>query len=532
MPDGLAVRRTLLGLGLFAAPFILSVPLGAQTARTERSAVPPRKSAESSSASPLDGFDDYVARAVKDWGAPGLAIAVVSGDSVAFNKGYGVRTLGGSDPVDEHTLFANASTTKAFASFAVMQLVESGKLGLDSRVADRLPALQLQQSWPSQELTVRDLLTHRTGLPEAEYLWYYSPNDFDEIARKLRLVKPSHSFRTHFEYQNETYAAAGYIAAQASGMDWEEMFRTRIFEPLGMSESYTSTDAAARQPNIASPHYRIDDTVRVIERYHTDNIGPAGAMYSSVSDMSKWMRFLLDSARLGDKRLLGTASFAELWRPQMLESLEDFYPTSRLTHPHFTAYGLGWFLEDYRGEKVVFHTGSIDGFTAIVGLIPERKLGVVIFVNLDHAEIRHALMYTVFDRYMGGGTHDWSAEMKKMYDGFRAERVKVVAAQEKKRVAGTKPTLSLESYTGTYRDELYGTVVVRLKDGKLWVDDPLNPASLEHWNYDSFKVVHRKRWVADFLVTFMLGADGKVAAISADDGITLARAADPPAAAR
>ena len=510
--------------GLLALVLALAVgpsnpALRAQAMRTDRSA----SSASSVALSPLVGFDAYVAKAVKDWDVPGLAIAVVKDDSVVFIRGYGVKSIGGNDSVNVHTLFANASTTKAFTAFAVLLMADSGKLSLDSRVADRLPVLQLQSAYASQELTVRDLLTHRSGLPEADYLWYDTPYDYNEIARRLRLVKPTYSFRSHFQYQNETYAAAGYIAAQAAGATWEEMYRARIFAPLGMQETYTSTEQAVAHGNIATPHYRIDDTVRAIERYHTDNIGPAGSMYSSVSDMSKWLRFLLDSARSGGKRMIGAAQFNELWHAQMLVDADEFYPTARLTHPNFTAYGLGWFLEDYRGERVAFHTGSIDGFVAIVGLIPERKLGVIIFANLDHAEVRHALMYTVFDRFIGGGTHDWSAEMNTMYTAARTQRAKSVAAAAKKRVMGTKPTLALVAYAGTYQDPLYGTFTIKLADGKLFVTNPLDPADLEHWNYDTFSLVHRKRWLGKQLVTFTFDTEGLVNGVTPGEGIVFAK---------
>ncbi len=414
-------------------------------------------------ADPLAGFDAYVAKGMKDWDVPGMEIAIVKDDSVTFIKGYGVKTVGGHDSVNIHTLFANASTTKAFGSYAAMLMVDSGKLSLDTRVADRMPQLQLMSPYVTSELTERDLLTHRSGLPEAGYLWYGTSYDFNEIAKKLRLVKPTYSFREHFQYQNETYAAAVFIAALAAKQDWEAMFKKDIFTPLGMNETVTNTQAAVDFKNVATPHFRIDDTVRAIDRYQTDNIGPAGAMYSNVSDMTKWLRFLLDSTRIGGKRMLSAANFAELWQLQQIVGPDEFYPTARLTHPNYTAYGLGWFLEDYRGEAVVFHTGSIDGFVAIVGLIPSRKLGVVIFENLDHAELRHALMYTVFDRYIGGGTHDWSAELKKMYDAAHARRAEAVAAEAKKRVMGTKPTLPLAAYAGTYKDELYGTTVIKLR---------------------------------------------------------------------
>lgn len=483
----------------------------------------PSASSVAQRSGPMDGFDAYVAKAVKAWEVPGLAIAVVKDDSVVFIRGYGVKTLGGKDSVDIHTLFANASTTKAFTSLAVLLMADSGKLSLDSRVADRMPAFQLQPAYVSQEITIRDLLTHRSGLPEADFLWYDTPYDFNQIASKMRLVKPTYGFRSHFQYENITYAAAGYIAAQAAGATWEEMYKQRIFLPLGMKETFTSTDAAVAHGNIATPHFRVNDTVQVIDRYHTDNIGPAGSMYSSVSDMSKWMRFLLDSARLAGKRMVSAANFNELWHLQQPVEPDEFYPTARLTHPNFTAYGLGWFLEDYRGEKVAFHTGSIDGFVAIVGLIPDRKLGVVIFANLDHAEVRHALMYTVFDRYIGNAWHEWSTEMNTMYTNMRTQRAKAMAEQAKKRVMNTSPSLPLEAYAGTYKDPLYGTVIIELANGKLSLDDPLNPADLEHWNYDTFQLVYKHRWLGKQPVTFILGFDGKVSGLTPGDNVVFAK---------
>ena len=241
--------------------------------------------------------------------------------------------------------------------------------------------------------------------------------------------------------------------------------------------------------------------------------------------MARWMRFLLDSARTKDTRLLDSAHFNELFRAQMLVGDDAFYPTARLTHPHFTGYGLGWFLEDYRGEYVVFHTGSINGFVAIVGLIPDRKLGVVVFANVDHTEVRHALMYTVFDRYIGGATHDWSAEMLAMYTGFDREQRAQDQAALANRVRGTSPSLALPAYAGTNTDSLYGTATVRVERGALVLEtNPLLEANLEPWNYDTFMARFRNRWEGHELVTFRLGPNGKVAALDLGHGEVLARA--------
>jgi len=474
--------------------------------------------------SPLAGFDDYVARGVRDWNVPGLAIAVVKGDSVVFAKGYGVRQLGTHDSVNTHTLFANASTTKAFTSFVAELMADEGKLRIDAPVITYLPAFHLSNPVATREITIADLLSHRTGVPEADYIWYEDTSSFPEIMRRLSYVPFNAPLRSHFEYQNITYALAGNLAAERAGTTWEKLVQGRILTPLGMRETFTDTPDEKTHQNIAFAHDFVNDTLRVIPRYATDNIGPAGAMYSSVSDMAIWMRFLLDSARVGGKRLLSARGYAELFAPHILVDEKQFYPTAKLTHPRFQAYGQGWLLEDSRGEFVAFHTGSIDGMTAIVGLIPERRLGVVIFANRDHAELRHALMYTVFDRYLGPTKHDWSAEMLTLYSGLREEGKKAERQIDAAHVPGTQPSLPLARYAGVYTDSLYGTATVKMEGKKLVVSfGPLSVADLEHWHYDSFMAHWHDAYRGRQLVTFRIAEDGTVSGLAIGDDVLFRR---------
>lgn len=479
--------------------------------------------------SPLSGFDDYVARSVRDWSVPGLAIAVVKGDSVVFSKGYGVRRLGTHDSVDTHTLFANASTTKAFTSFVVQTLVDDGKLRLEAPVVTYMPALHLSDPVATREITVADLLSHRTGLPESDFIWYEDTSSFPEIMRRQGYVPFNAPVRSHFEYQNITYALAGEIAAQRAGTSWEKLVHDRILGPLGMRETTTGTPDEATHRDLAFAHDYVNDTVRVIPRYRTDNIAPAGAMYSSVNDMAIWMRFLLDSARLGGKRMLSARGYADLFAPHILVGDDQFYPTAKLTHPRFQAYGQGWFLEDYRGEFVAFHTGSIDGMVAIVGLIPARRLGVVVFANRDHAELRHSLMYSVFDRYIGGSTHDWNKEMLALYSALREDGKKAERRIDSAHVLGTSPSLPLARYAGVYADSLYGTATVKLEGKKLVVwFGPLQAADLEHWHYDSFMAHWHDAYRGRQLLSFRLGADGSVAGLAAGDDVFFRRVSLKP----
>lgn len=474
--------------------------------------------------SPVAGLDAYVARGVKDWNVPGLAIAVVKDDSVVFAKGYGVRKLGTRDSVNAHTLFANASTTKAFTSFVVELMADEGKLRMDAPVSTYQPAFRLSDPVATREITIADLLSHRTGVPEADYIWYDDTSSFPEIMRRLSYVPFNAPVRSHFEYQNITYALAGNIAAERAGTTWEKLVQTRILAPLGMRETFTDTPDEKAHPNIAFAHDYVNDTVRVIPRYATDNIGPAGAMYSSVSDMTIWMRFLLDSARLGGKRVLSARGYADLFAPHILVDDKQFYPTAKLTHTRFQAYGQGWFLEDYRGEFVAFHTGSIDGMVAIVGLIPSRRLGVVVFANRDHAELRHALMYTVFDRYLGSSKHDWSAEMLPLYVGLREEGKKAERQIDSAHVTGTRTSLPLARYAGVYTDSLYGTATVKLEGPKLEVSfGPLSAADLEHWHYDSFMAHWHDAYRGRQLMSFRLADDGTVSALAIGNDVLFRR---------
>jgi CubicO group peptidase (beta-lactamase class C family) len=468
------------------------------------------------------GMDAYVAKAVRDWNVPGLAVAIVKGDSVVYARGFGVRTLGRPEPVDEHTLFAIGSTTKAFTATALAMLVDEGKVALDDPVTKYVPEFRLSDPYVAHELTVRDLLTHRSGLPNTDALWYGTGLSTDEIFRRMRFVRPATSFRSGYEYQNVMVTLAGRVVANASGLPWEEFVRRRILAPLGMRETVIGVRGLSSAPDVASPHVEVNDTLRAVAYRDLDAVGPAGSINSSVADMARWIRFQLDSARLDTTRLVKRATFAQMWTPQFLIPAAAYYPAARLAHPHFTGYGLAWFLQDYRGRLLAMHTGSIDGMSAIVGLLPEARVGVVVLANSDHAELRHALMYRALDLAAGDSTRDWSTEVMNVYKpGF--ERAK--AAERERlagRVRGTHPTLALAAYAGTYADpdSLLGPATVAVEGGHLVVRaGGVWTADLEHWSYDTFRARWRDPALGSSFVTFALGADGRPATVDVE-GVT------------
>ena len=430
-------------------------------------------------------FDRYVANAAHDWNAVGLGIAIVRNDSLVFAKGYGVIEAGKPARVDEHTRFAIGSTTKAMTSAALAMLADEGKLRWDDKVIDFIPELRLPDAYATRELTIRDLLTHRTGMPATDLFWTIDDNtpSFSEIIRRLRYIPPSSSFRSTWAYQNVMYAIGGTIVERASGMSWEAFIRSRIFVPLGMNESEALVSRIAGKANVAVPHAEIRDTIRVVPVKTTDAVAPAGSVWSSVSDMSKWMRFVLDSGRVGTRRLISPANFRELVAPQMRVPMSQ-YPALELAAPHFFSYALGWFVQDYHGQTVWMHTGSINGMSAIIGLLPDERVGVFVLGNLDHIELRHALMYQAFDLYGRAPHRDWSAALKALFATQHAS----AAASGTAHTAVASASLPLEQYAGTYADSAYGRVVVTVADGALAARyDNLDLGVLDHWDHDVFR---------------------------------------------
>ncbi|MFP3939119.1 MAG: serine hydrolase [Acidobacteriota bacterium] len=499
---------------LLAASAVLSAPAAA----LERSA------------DPVAAFDTYAEEARRAWRVPGLAVAVVDGGEVVLARGYGVRDLDASAPegsgsaVDEDTLFAIGSTTKAMTAALLGQLAAVGELSWDDPVIDHLPAFRLKDPYATREVTIRDLLTHRAGLGNADLLWYGADRSWEEIFPKLAGIEPAYSLRDGFVYQNLMYAVAGHLAARVAGSPWESLMEDRLFEPLGMERTVPTLARTAARDNVAAPHHEIEGEIRRIDNEPVDPVAPAGAVWSSAAELSRWVRMLLAEGAWEGGRVLPEETVAELFRPQTLIPREAFYPTAELTDPHWTSYGLGWFQQDYRGLMVQFHTGSIDGMSAIVGLVPEEELGVVVLANLDHAELRHALLWKALDLFTGSaksGTEsgaeeerDWSAEVRELYAERERRAEEAEAARDERRVDGTSPSLALERYAGRYTHPLYDRVEVRRDGAGLrLVAGARRTADLEHWHFDTFRARWDREWQGSTMVTFGLdetGAPGRL----------------------
>lgn len=467
----------------------------------------------------LAAFHRYVTQAARDWRVPGLAVAIVKGDSLVFARGYGVLDIRKPATVNEHTRFAVGSTTKAMTSAALGMLVDEGKVRWDDRVIDHVPEFRLYDAYATRETTLRDLLSHRTGVPGTDLLWTLEPYSMPEMIRRLRYVQPTASFRAQMQYQNVTYAVAGTVIERVSGMSWDAFIRSRIFGPLGMMESEALVAGVDTKPNVALPHAMAGDSVRVVPIHTTDPVASAGSVWSSVADMSRWMRFMLDSGRVGTRRLITPATYAELMAPQIRAPLST-YPALGLARPRTFSYALGWFVQEYQGRTIYMHTGSIDGMSAIVGLMPDRRMGVFVLANLDHAELRHALMYQAFDLYNANAPRDWSKDLRTLLTPPR----RVAAAVDSGPVDRPAPAFTLARYAGRYADSAYGHVVVTFDSGGLrarFRDRDLGP--LTHSQFETFRTKAPPPDESQYTLTFLHDGSGNVTAVRAL-GATFARA--------
>ncbi|MEX2154372.1 MAG: serine hydrolase [Gemmatimonadaceae bacterium] len=468
---------------------------------------------------PLQGFDAYIAKAMQDWKVPGLAIAIVKDDSVMFIKGYGTRTLGTKQPVDDHTLFAIGSASKAFTATLVAMLVDEGKMRWDAAATEYIPSLQMFDPYVSRELTVRDLLTHRSGLARGDLVWYATDFDRDEILRRVRFLRPAWSMRARYGYQNIMYLAAGQAVSKVAAKPWDDVVRERIFTPLGMSETNTSTRALARLQNVATPHQDIDDTLRVIPWHNIDNIAPAGSINSSVSDMGKWIRFQLAQGKVGGKSLVSASALGETHTPQIVTPLSA--DTKQINpYTHLSSYGMGWVIQDYRGRELRQHGGNIDGMSALVALVPEEKLGLVVLTNANGSPVPAIAMYRAVDALLAQAPRDWSAEYLKVRTKQRALAKETETKRLAQRVMGTTPSLALEKYAGIYTDSMYGDATVKAENGTLRaMYGTMFDGELEHWHFNTFRATWKALGVGRSFLTFALDADGQVRGLDLD-GVT------------
>lgn len=464
------------------------------------------------------GLDQYVESIRSAFDVPGIGLAIVRNGDVVVARGYGARTLGKPGSVDENTLFGIASNTKAFTATAIGMLVEEGKLEWDAPVNRYLPWFGLSDPYVTREITVRDLLVHRSGLGlgAGDLLWWpASTYDRKEIVRRLRSLPLAGSFRSAYAYDNVLYLVAGEIIESVSGLSWEDFISTRILAPLGMRRTTVRHSTAGEGSDAASPHARINGVVRPIQPFTSDNTNPAGGINSSAAEMARWLIVQLDSGRTGGaSRLFTPRTTRELWTLVTPIPIGEPPPALAALKPNFNGYALGFGVHDYRGVKIVQHTGGLPGYVSEVTMVPALKLGIVVLTNQESGDAFRALTLRILDYYLGAPAVDWKEAFRLARargDSVNAASVSLAASG---RVASSHPSLPLEQYAGRYEDAWYGPIDVKCANGRLsmqFVHTPSLEGEMEHWQYDTFLV----RWKdpelrADALVTFSLNAEGSV----------------------
>ncbi|HRO64223.1 serine hydrolase [Thermomonas sp.] len=481
-------------------------------------------SAQLPDAARLAQFDAYVARVQQQFNVPGVAIAIVADGKVVMERGYGVREMGKPAPVDAHTLFAIASNTKAFTAAALNMLQDDGKLKTTDRVIDHLPWFRMSDPYVTHEMRVRDLLAHRSGLSlGAGDLLYWPTTTYStrEVAERLKDVPLTGGFREQYAYDNILFGVAQLVVEEASGMPFQRFLQTRIWNPLGMSETRYNSDDLKPGDNVAVGNALYDfKDLRPVAVTSWRNVSGAGGIYSSVHDMAKWMNAQLAGgvyAGSGEdaKRLFSAQRQREMWtmltpisvRPSSIPALAD-------ATPNFYGYGQGWNLSDYLGNRMVWHTGGWPGQVSRLTLLPDKKLGVVVLTSAEVGAAFNAITYEALDMLLGNTGHDWlkgyAEAVAKAQGNADDSWQKHLAARD----ASSRPSLPLARYAGTYRDPWYGDVVIR--QGAKGLELQFSKTAqllgdISHWQHDTFIVRWRDRSLnADAFLSFALDPDGKI----------------------
>jgi CubicO group peptidase (beta-lactamase class C family) len=470
----------------------------------------------------LDGVDAYVTQALAKWHIAGLAVAVVKDDSIVYRAGFGVRHAGRPERIDANTIFAIGSNTKLFTAVIGGMLVDEGRLAWDDPVTKHLPWFQLFDPWVTREITFADVLSHRSGLGQrGEMIAYGSGYDRAEVIRRQRYLVPSTSFRSEFGYSNAMVLTAGEVEGAAAGTAWDDLVTQRIFDPLGMTSSSTTIRALPTQGNVATPHTLDGENLTPLPWRNIDNVAPAGAINSSVTDMARWLRFLLADGRANGRRLLSHASLHEIESPHTPVPLT---PDSLRPSMHFLAYGLGVMTNDYRGVKVMAHTGGIDGMLSDVIWVPERNLGIVVLSNTDgHNALFSAIGQWILDRYLGAPAVDWSTVSLERMGALERAQHELRVRAEAARPRDAKPTASINDIAGRYRSEMYGDLeIAAATDGSpTFTLVGGRRGRLRHWAYDAYELewIEQGPVFTPAIVGFDIDPNGRVTGLHVDDSL-------------
>lgn len=477
-------------------------------------------------------LDQVITQQMKSFGVPGLAIAVVQGDQTIYAKGFGTREVGKNLSVDADTLFAIGSTSKAFTGLALGLLVQDGKLNWDDKVTKHIPDFEMNDPVATKDLMVRDLVANRSGISaNSEILWFGTKLTRNDIVKALRYIEPDSSIRTKYAYRNAMFIVAGQVIEAVSGEPWEAFVKKRILQPLHMERTVASITELPKFRNIASPHLQIGNETTAIPYRNMDIPVAAGGLVSSVNDMAQWLRLQLGAFSTGNDPIVASETLNETHTPHI--PMDVSHPNLRLflgaPQPQMGAYALGWVVGDRTGKKMVVHNGAIDGMQAFVGLVPSEKIGVVVLTNYEGHEVHGAILQTVIGRLLKEPYYDYFTLAHQATDQAKAAKAKEAEDFYKKQVRGTKPSLALEAYAGSYHNDAFGTVQITSNGNSLQVSfSPELTADLQHFNYDVFvanfkSAVIQTRWDRPSNLSFEVKDGGNPTAFIWDDALRFER---------
>jgi CubicO group peptidase (beta-lactamase class C family) len=461
----------------------------------------------------LAGFDQWVDSAMAAWKVVGMGVGIMVDGQIVYAHGHGYRDLQRKLPVTTQTLFAIGSSSKAFTVFALGTLVDQGKLAWDNPVIDYLPDFRMYDPDVTRRLTVRDLVTHRSGLPRHDLVWY---NDHAisraELVHRLRFLPPNKDLRETFQYNNLMFVTAGYLVGQVVGKPWEQAIQQIVFQPLGMTGTDVTVAAMQQAPDYSLGYEVRNDTIQRLPFRDISLVGPAGSINSSVDDMLKWVGMHLADGTVNGRQLIQPSTLHQMYAPQMTIAAMPDRPELGAT-----GYGMGWFIQEYRGHYLVQHGGNIDGFSALVALFPQDHVGMVILSNQNGAALPGLVLRHAADRIFHEAPVDWNTQALAQRDRARSQQKEAEAKKTSVRIPNTHPSHPLADYVGDYADSGYGTLHITMDGGRLVATYHDIPTTLEHWHYDVFNGTRNAKdpTFEDMKYQFQNDMDGSVALVRA-----------------
>lgn len=470
--------------------------------------VPARARGVSTEIPELQGFDGFVRKLMRDWKVNGVAVAIVKDGEIVLSEGYGLRDVEKQLEVTPHTLMPIGSTTKTFTTSGIGLLADQGTLDWDTPVRQYLPTFQLRDQFASERMTPRDMASHRSGLPRHDLMWYGSEESRQTLFERLRYLEPSADFRTLWQYQNLMFMTLGYLTEQVGGLPWEDFIQHRIFDPLGMVSSTVTATQAKEALDLSRGYRRKGNKVvelPLYEGFHA--VSPAGSIVSSVADMSQWLLVHLNNGKHGGRQFLSEAQIRDMHNPHMV-----IRPGKHPEMP-YSSYGLGWFVEPYRGHSAIHHGGNIDGFSSMFALMPDDGVGVVVLTNMDGTPVRDIITHNVFDRFIDGEQVGWNARARADFKELEAAQARGKEKMTSDRIRGTRPSHRLDAYTGTYTNPGYGPIRIDLDGNRLRATYNNNECDIKHYHYDIFDLAF-ERFDLTLKISFSTDVRGAISQVS------------------